>query len=117
MTDQKENMLPRSALATLADVRAGQFVEDLTIALADLTQSVIVQQKSGKLTLVLKVSPGPGSDNAVLIADEIKLAAPRASTKPTLMFSDEEGSLTRKDPRQGELKLEESGKVQRIRKG
>lgn len=113
MEDNNQNMQRRSALAMLADMRAGEFVADLTEKLADLTTDVIAHQAAGKLTITLSLKPGP-AENALIVADDIKVAAPRARKQPTLLFSDEEGSLTRQDPKQHELDLSANSKVTRI---
>jgi len=114
MTKEVENMQPRSGIATLADLRKGGFVDDLSDAIAEVTTAVIAHKKAGTITIKLAIKPCESAENALFIQDDIKASPPREVKPVTLMFSDEEGSLTREDPQQPNLDLGAEIKVVRI---
>ncbi len=97
------NKQPRGVMQILPELRNGDLVKELTAAIQDMAVAVETYQKGGEITLKLKYKPAQGSSNAIAITDELKVKIPTAPTRPTLMFTDESGSLTRNDPNQLEL--------------
>ena len=98
--------MARPFLNTLADVRAGGAVEDLDASLADVVQAVRNTGKTGELTLKLTIKPASKGDIVTLFVDaDIKTKLPRLDKGSTVFFADDTGSLTRRDPRQGEIPL------------
>jgi hypothetical protein len=86
--------------------RQGAFHGELTVALAELTQAVMATDKSGSLTLTIKVKKA-GRGIQMLVEDKVVLRKPTAEVDPSFFFFDEEsGSLSRNDPFQPDLPLQ-----------
>lgn len=97
------NKQPRGVMQILPELRNGNLVKELTEAVQAIAVAVESYQKPGEITLKLKYRPGQGATNAIEIHDELKVKMPVPPKRPTLMFTDESGSLTRNDPNQLEL--------------
>lgn len=98
--------MPRPFINTLAEVRAGGAVDDLDASLADVVQAVRNTGKTGELTLKLTIKPASKGDIFTLFVDaDIKTKLPRLDNGSTVFFADKDNSLTRRDPRQGEIPL------------
>lgn len=97
------NNQPRGFMQVAPELRGGALVKELSDALIEVTEAVIANQKGGKITLTLDIKPGAGADNALTIADTLKVSAPKPSNKGTIFFADSKNSLTRNDPNQLEL--------------
>lgn len=86
--------------------RQGALHGELTVALAELTQAVMATDKSGSLTLTIKVKKA-GRGIQMLVEDKVVLRKPTAEVDPSFFFFDEEsGSLSRNDPFQPDLPLQ-----------
>jgi len=86
--------------------RQGALHCELTVALAELTQAVMATDKSGSLTLTIKVKKA-GRGIQMLVEDKVVLRKPTAEVDPSFFFFDEEsGSLSRNDPFQPDLPLQ-----------
>lgn len=81
---------------TIAAVRKGALVNELTEKLAEVVAAVMQYEKPGELVLKLKVKP----ENAemVFISDELTVKAPEADRPPTWFFATDDGGLTRDRP-------------------
>lgn len=91
-------------LAALKELRHGAAIVDLSDALTELVQAVRLTGRKGSLLLTLTVAPAAkGEINALLLQDDLKIKAPRSERGATILFADNDGMLTRKDPRQPEL--------------
>lgn len=104
-TDIPEDELPghpRSFVQYLMDIGGGRLVNELTQQMRDLINGVRDTQKSGSLTLTLKVVPtrAPGMFE---VLDTVTLKEPKMPAGASVFFSDEEGYLYRRDPQQPEL--------------
>lgn len=86
----------------LRDLGRGDTLNDLTDNLAELTAAVVEHEKSGELSLKLKLKPNGGT---VIVTAEIKTTIPRPTRGSTLFFATSGGDLTRNDPRQEEFAL------------
>jgi hypothetical protein len=91
-----ENAYSQPFPVTLAAVRKGALVNELTEKLAEVVAAVMQFEKPGELKLVLKVKP----ENAemVIISDELTVKAPEADRPPTWFFATDDGGLTRDRP-------------------
>lgn len=96
----------------MKDIREGAVLTELGEHLAGLLDAVRATRKGGKLTLAITVKPLEGTENQVLISDDITTAMPQPTKKATVMFVTEENELSRRDPRQP--KLPEMGVVTRM---
>jgi len=95
---------------TLADIRNGDSVSELTDHLRDLVTRVLETGRTGQLTLTLKVkSASKGGGNALVIEDDIKVKLPVHEKGNTFLFATEDGQLQRHDPRQPRLVPLEEG--------
>jgi hypothetical protein len=82
--------------------------DELTYGLHDLIAAVKDHGKGGSLVLTIKVDPvGKGDERQVMVTDNVVLKAPSGKRPTSIFFVDDDGNLTRKDPRQPELPLRE----------
>ena len=94
----------RPFCAWLRELNGGRTQQDLTDALAQLTQAVVEHGKGGTLTLQLTVKPAAKRDEFVLsVSDKLTVKAPAGDRGESIFFADGTGNLTRSDPRQLEL--------------
>ena len=93
--------------AFLQEQRQGGLAVELSELLADTVAAVSEHQKAGTVTLTVKIKPA--GENAVSITDEVKCKAPEGDKPSSLFFADDEGNLSRRDPRQPELPLRRVG--------
>lgn len=77
----------------------GKTHAELSNALHELTGRVKDTGKKGVLTYVIAVEPMSEIDG-VKITDEIKLRMPEHKRETSVYWTDDEGNLTRSDPRQ-----------------
>lgn len=89
----------------LGELAAGQTLDDLTDALSEIVTAVKATGKPGEVTLKLTVRPNGA--HGVAIQDRIAARAPKEDRGETLFFTDADGGLHRRDPRQEELPLRE----------
>lgn len=104
-TQNQSDMQIRTAMAVLPEIRSGKFVEELTKACAEVAMSVVANEGKGEIAIKLKFQPGPGSDNAIAVLDEIKTKPAQPKKRPTVLFLADDGSISREDPNQPELGL------------
>lgn len=89
--------------------RNGATHAELTDALAEVGAAVMETGKPGEVVLRIKVSKASKKGgHQMLVADDVTVKAPRPSRDESLFFFDERtGSLTRTDPLQPALPLQE----------
>lgn len=100
--------MPRPFLETLGALRGGRTLDELSDDLAKVVQAVEHTGKPGKLVLSLNVRPprkGGGASSYLTIEDDVVTKIPRRDREDTVFFPLADGSLSRQDPRQGELQL------------
>lgn len=97
---------------TLAALRKGNFIDELSTELGALVDAVRTTGRKGTLTVVLTIAPASkGDDTTLTVADEIKVRPPQPSRGETIMYATADGALTRRDPRQLDIAgLREVGK-------
>lgn len=110
-------MAARPFTDTLMALRFGTLADDLTYELNRLTSKCSETNKTGTLTLVLKLKPGKGGQ--IEVADEIKVKLPEEEKGSSIMFATPEGNLQREDPRQLEIAGlrtvdQETGELKRV---
>ncbi len=92
----------------LQQQRRGALHGEISEQLHDLLQSVKETGKAGSLTLQIKVKPAAkGNAEQVLISDLTVAKKPQTERPESIFFLDNEGNLSRSDPRQIELPLRE----------
>lgn len=80
-----------------------QLLEDLNDDVAKLCARVRATKKKGKITLTIEVSKLKTGENALEVKCDFATKLPTADRNPELYFVDEQGGLSRKDPRQPDL--------------
>lgn len=95
--------MPRPFTDILGDLGGGATLDQLTEHLAAVVSAVQETGRSGSLTLTLKIQKN--GDYSVIITDDIKVKAPEPARAQALFFTDQGGTLHRKDPRQPDLPL------------
>jgi hypothetical protein len=90
----------------LQQQRRGLLHGELSDGLHDLLQAVKDTGKAGSLTFQIKVKPAAkGNAEQVLISDLVSVKKPAVERPESIFFLDDNGNLTRQDPRQQELPL------------
>ena len=93
-------------VTTFTQLRRGGAAVDASEALLEVVQAVRKTCKKGALTIKITVCPNAKGDDVVLsLLDDITTKIPKAERGSTIFFAEDDGTLVRNDPRQGELKL------------
>ncbi len=105
-SDPERSLRPFAAF--IHDQRGGALHGELTEALAELVLAVNEHRTKGVLQLQVVVVPN--NDGAtVTVSDKIKLTMPEGDRGAAIFFVDDDGNLSRQNPRQIELPLREVG--------
>lgn len=89
-----------------AEQRRGVMNADLSDALAELVQTITEVGGKAKGSLTLKLDIALNKDGySVTVTDDIVLKLPKKETPSSLFFFDENGNVSRNNPRQQELPL------------
>lgn len=96
----------RSFATWLQEQRNGLCQAEATDALKELTAAVTEHQKGGTLTLKLTVKPAKVGIGTLLITDEVKVSLPEGDRPAAIFYADDDGNLSRHDPRQPRLPLQ-----------
>jgi hypothetical protein len=99
---------PRPFADFLLELRRGAAHDELTEALRGLVAAVAEHGKPGDLTFVLKIKPASSGAETVFVTDEVRVKPPKGERPESLYFTDDEGTLTRSDPRQQPLPLRDA---------
>lgn len=67
--------------------------------------SAIVRERDAKGSFTFRITVKPFKAGALVLEPEIKVSEPKAEATKSVFYSDEEGSLSRNDPKQRELPL------------
>lgn len=95
----------KAFLDAIKDVREGESVVELGEALEQIVERVRETGRPGKLTYVLTVKPASKGDTHVLMVnDAITTKLPVLERSTTVFYATPEQGLSRRDPRQPELK-------------
>lgn len=84
----------------LIEQAAGRTHHELGEGLHDLISRVRDTGKKGTITLCVTVAPMKDNVDVLVVSDEIKLKLPEHNRKDSIFYPDENGNLTRRDPRQ-----------------
>jgi translation elongation factor P/translation initiation factor 5A len=100
-------------LNTMKDLRDGVVIPEIDEQLKQLVADVRATGKGGKLTITLAVNPlKQGANHMLSITDDIKVSPPARDRESTILYATEDNELSRRDPRQPELKnFRETAKV------
>jgi hypothetical protein len=84
--------------AFIQEQRGGGLHGELSDALAEATLAATEHNKVAEVRLTVKIKPNGG--NTLLVTDEVKTKVPEGERPAALFFTDDEGNLSRRDPRQ-----------------
>jgi hypothetical protein len=102
MENTESNVFER----TLRDIGAGSSAGELSQELRNLVGKVRATGKGGELTYRIKIKPASGGIvSAVMVQDKITLKLPELERPTTIMFTTDDNTLQRTDPRQKEMEL------------
>ena len=90
-------------LQFMADLRQGAALEEYRKALVELQARVNDTGKRGSMTITLTIEPVAKLRNTFSIKDAVTTKLPVGEKGETLLFADDSGRLSRRDPRQPEL--------------
>jgi hypothetical protein len=91
----------RSFVEVVQDLDDGKVAEQLDREIARLVKSVRETNKSGAITLTVKIKPESGM---AIASAEVKTKTPQPATASTLFYTTDEGELRKDDPRQQPLR-------------
>lgn len=91
----------RNISEIMAEIDSHNLHEAMSAALAEVVRGVEATGKVGTLTLTFKVKKN--KDRQVMVDSEVKRKVPEEGIATTMFFADENGNLTRRDPKQAEL--------------
>jgi hypothetical protein len=94
----------------------GGVISDLDDLMREATRSAQTAGAKSKVTLELTIAPngtGVGDTPLFKVEAKTKVSAPQAPRQPSNFFVDDDGNLSRRNPRQEELKFEarDGGKI------
>jgi hypothetical protein len=89
-------------LYTLQHARSGELLRELSASLTECKRAAADSGKPATLTLALTIT---AKGRQFLITDKVATKVPRAEQDVTIMFEDDHGNFTRRDPNQRELEL------------
>lgn len=95
--------MSEKAFNVISRADQGQLLEDLNEEMDRLTAAVLKTGLKGKLTLTISVGKMKGNNNAVEVKTDLSAKLPQPIRTADLYFADEDGVLSRKDPRQPDL--------------
>lgn len=85
----------------MGEIDGGQLLDELTAAYAEITRAVMEVGSKGELNI--KLSFKRNKHGQILLETEVKKSVPKVGIAATIFFANEEGSLSRRDPRQVEM--------------
>lgn len=95
---------PKNAfLDMVTELENGGAVTELAQALTGLIADVQLHGRAGTLVLAIKATPKANSPQ-ILISHDIKVTPPKPEREVTILYADKEHRLSRRDPRQPQLK-------------
>ncbi|WP_027710155.1 hypothetical protein [Zooshikella ganghwensis] len=104
---------------TVAYINRGSLNDELTEKLSDIVKAVRETQKTGSITLQLKIQMLSNSDeDTIKISPTVKTSIPEYEQPKAVFWSTADGDLLRNDPKQGELELKSvpvSGENQKLK--
>lgn len=86
--------------STISSVGHGDLAGQASDSLEKLVRAVRETNKSGELTIVLKIKPRGRDAGQVEVTGTVKLSAPIADVAPSMFFATDKGELLRDNPSQ-----------------
>lgn len=98
--EDDDDLFVRPFADFLREQSGGKSHDELSEGLHDLIAKVSDTGKAGSITYVVTVKPLKDDLEVFIVSDEIKLKLPEHDRKASMFYPDENGNLTRTDPRQ-----------------
>lgn len=89
----------------LRDLGQGALVDDAGVALQTLVRDVQAIGKKGVLTIKVEVAPMKGDSHALMVHAKTDVRPPASEPIGAVFFADDDGVLSKDDPRQMKLPL------------
>lgn len=89
-------------------MNGGAVMTDLDDALREATKAALDTGAKAKVTLELIITPngtGAGDTPLFKVEEDIKIKKPKRKRPASVYFADDDSNLTRRNPRQEEMKL------------
>lgn len=102
-TETEQAAEPREFVSFLLDINKGQSHRELSEKFAELVATVQETGKAGSMTYSVTVKPEAGTDNLVIVTDQITVKRPQGERRKSLFFVDDNHNLTRDNPHQSSL--------------
>jgi hypothetical protein len=100
LNDQQQAREVPQLAHVLAQVNRGALADEAAALLADLVQEVTHVGKKGTLTLKIEVAPFTGGGDTVQLSGKVSVTPPAHDPHAGVFFFDDNGALSRNDPRQ-----------------
>ena len=94
----------------LREYRRGVAVDQASVLLAEVVRAVDETNKSGEVTITIKVKPDKGGGSGKNLAVLVKSKRPERDIPEAVFFSDADGDLHRTDPSQQEMFSDAGGR-------
>jgi hypothetical protein len=101
--DTEQQSEAREFASFLLDINKGQSHVELSEKLRDLITKVQETGKAGSLTYKVEVKPEAGTENLVIVTDQIAVKLPAGERRKSLFFVDAGNNLVRDNPQQHNL--------------
>ncbi len=99
----------RPFAAFLQEQRGGATHAEISDAFAGLVAACVEHGKPGSLALTIKVKPNKDGIT-VFVSDMVTVKKPLGERAETIFYTDEQGNVSRRDPRQIELPLRDASR-------
>lgn len=105
-TDVAEPAIDRTVIAVLENHQQGHFITDISVAMKQVANAILLAGKGGKVTITLNMKPASaGSAATVIFTPEVKTTLPKLPVAGSIFYADDDFNLLREDPRQKKLAL------------
>ena len=98
--------MAQSLIDVMSQVRGGFAVHIAGQKLQEVLKAVVETGKPGELTFTIKVKPDKNDDRIVTLHPDVKAKIPQKGFTEGIFFVDDDGKVSREDPKQMALELE-----------
>lgn len=95
----------RPFAATLQDINNGDVADQLSTDMQTLVAAVRELGRKGSITLKVEVAPRRGNASALNVTARVETKLPAPEPVESVFFADDDGNLSRTDPRQMQFDL------------
>lgn len=98
--------MAQSLIDVMSQVRGGFALHKAGERLQEVLEAVRDTHQAGELTLTLKIKPDKNDERVVTIQPIIKTKVPEKGFTEGIFFVDDDGNVTREDPKQIKMQLD-----------